>query len=149
LNGDYRRPSEWIALAAAAGLTVHSPHFNSTDWPATPDRNRTPPYDRLLIIAENVIHLGPADSVPWAIRCAAMQVATTAQAPLLELDFLQDEFSNWIFQRAQACADLLAAGDAALDAIASLVLDTANAKALYQTSYFSLSPFLPEIAIHL
>lgn len=147
LHGDCRQPSEWLALATAAGLTVQSPLYRSPDGASATDSDNTAPDQRLLIIAENVIHLGPADAVPPSIRCAAIQLAATAQTPLLELHFMQDEFAHWIFHRAQACADLLTAGDAALDAIASLVLNPPESTARYQNSFFSLSPFLPEVSI--
>jgi hypothetical protein len=150
LNGDCRRPSEWRALATAAGLTVRSPFDQPPDRPlAATDADAGPTHQRLLIIAENLIHLGPADVVPPSIRGAAIRLAAAAQTPLLELHFRQDENAQWIFDRAQACADLLTAGDAALDAIASLVLNPPKSKTRYQNSCFSLSPFLPEVAIHL
>ena len=66
LTGDYRQPAEWLALATAAGLTIQSPHYRTSGNPANADTKS--PDQRLLIIAENVIHLGSDDAVPPAIR---------------------------------------------------------------------------------
>lgn len=145
LNGNWRRPMEWRALAAASGLTVRSPLFHSSDSSETSDADETPSQNRLLVINENVIHTDSADSVPEGVRHAAIKLASAAQNPLIELHFVQDEFKNWIFHRALPSADLLAAGDAAIDAIASL----ANRRIIRHNGEFSSSPFLPEIAVHL
>jgi hypothetical protein len=149
LNGDGRRLTEWRALAAASGLTVRAPLFRSNDEPEEPDTRATSSRNhknRLLIIADNVVRTTPEENpVPEPVRRAALKLASAAQNPLLELHFVQDEFNNWIFQNAQPCADLLSAGDAAVEAIASL----ANSRIIRQNASFSSSPFLPEIAANL
>lgn len=143
----HRDPKEWQALAAAAGLPMRASVFNSPHWSASAADDTSRVQNRLVVIAENVLLLGPADTVPGAIRSAAIRLAALARTPVLELHFLQDQFSHWNFQSAQACTDLMAAGDAALDAVASLILDSTNAQSQTPGASFSLSPFLPDAAI--
>ncbi|HEX2855080.1 MAG TPA: hypothetical protein VHO24_17730 [Opitutaceae bacterium] len=148
LNGNWRRPMEWLSLAAAAGFSVPSPSFSFRDEAMDEEADETPsvfPRNRLLIIAENVIHADSDEAVPESVRRAALKLASVVQDPLLELHFIQDDFKNWIFHRALPSTDLLAAGDAAIDAIASL----ANRRIIRHDGQFSSSPFLPEIAAYL
>lgn len=142
---DHRRQNEWLALAAAAGLTVKSSPFDSPDLRELSADDDTQAENRVLIIAENLVQPDRADAVPEAVREAAIKLAASVQNPLLELHFVRDEFENWIFHRAMSSTDLFAAGDAALDAVASL----ANSQPFGLNGQYSRSPFLPDIAINL
>jgi hypothetical protein len=128
--------SEWMMLAAAAGLPIQPRTFFSRNFysePAEANADESPASaNRLLIIGENVLHLGSDDSVPKSIRSAAIRFASVTQNQILELHFRRDGTDGWIFHHVLPCADLIAGGDAALDAFASSLLAPTDSMLQFQ-----------------
>jgi hypothetical protein len=127
--------SEWMMLAAAAGLPIQPRTFFSRNFYSLPDEpadENPPSANRLLIIGENVLHLGSDDVVPKSIRSAAIRFTGVTQNQILELHFRRDGTDGWIFHHVLPCADLMSGGDAALDAFASSLLTPTDSMMQFQ-----------------
>jgi hypothetical protein len=117
LAGQWRHGSEWVSLAARAGLPTQSYRQTSRDsgdaweWPNKPLAAQT-----VLVIADRTFG-APA---PAALLRGCLGLARLAETELLGIDFAVSEEGSWSFAGATALPDLRLGGEALLDILASL-----------------------------
>ena len=117
LAGQWRHRSEWLWLAAHAGLST--PHYQQTSQDSTVGQG-----GQGLVIAETPVHtvfivaghvVGAA--VPPHIRRACQRLAGLARTTLLGVDFTNGPAGSWTFAGATPMPDLRLGGEALLDAL--------------------------------
>ena len=118
LAGQWRHRSEWLWLAAHAGLPT--PRYRQTSEDSTTGQG-----GQGLVIAETPVHtvfmvagqvVGAA--VPPHIRSACQRLAGLAQTTLLGVEFADGPAGSWTFAGATPMPDLRLGGEALLDALA-------------------------------
>ena len=121
LSGAWRHVSEWVALAAKAGLPT--PNYRQTSHDTIDEKlemrklfpNGTP---TTLAIAVGDRVVGP--TLPREIRDGCLRLAHLAQTPLLGIEFVRDTaYSSWSFAGATHMPDLRLGGEPLLDALAA------------------------------
>jgi hypothetical protein len=116
LCGNWRHPSIWMLLAARAGLPV--PRFcqSSDDDPALSWQSRTAPTALTAFVAGRHVVAPPA--LPIGLREPCRRLADAAGVTLLGVDFEPDSAGIWRFASASVMPNLMAGGDALIDALA-------------------------------
>ncbi|MCA9929010.1 MAG: hypothetical protein KC419_11050 [Anaerolineales bacterium] len=119
LSGRWRHISEWIWLAAQAGLPT--PHFRQA---SNQPRNQMhmqgrltapgTPTQTVIVVGSHVI----GESITSTLKQSCRQLAVLAQTPLLGIDFVKDQQGHWLFAGATPLPDLVQGGEATLDALA-------------------------------
>ena len=121
LSGAWRHASEWVSLAAQAGLPT--PHYRQTSEDTIDERRemRTlfpagSPTTLFITVGDRVV--GP--EVQPEIRAGCLRLAQLAQTRLLGIELATDSSSNsWVFAGATPMPDLRAGGEPLLDALAA------------------------------
>jgi hypothetical protein len=118
LAGPWRSESEWVCLAAKAGLPT--PVFRQTSF----DRiDETQGHRRLLpatALARTVITVGAVTAgaaAPPAIADGCLRLAALAETALLGVDFIEGDSGAWTFAGATPLPELSLGGEALLDAL--------------------------------
>lgn len=119
LSGAWRHPSEWMHLAAAAGLSTAPYTLSSRLGAFTPS-----PFPTHSVIVVDGEVVGP--SLSPTLREGCQRLAALAQTPLLGIDFGFDAAGRWVFVGATPQPELRRGGEAFLDALA-LTLTTESA----------------------
>jgi hypothetical protein len=117
LCGRMRHISEWIVLAARAGLPV--PRYRQSS------HGTAPPFLVHARVANasnlrTVMTVGSktiSDSAPEGIRLGCARLAELSRTPLLGLEFSVREDGTWVFAGASPYPDLTWGGDSLLDAL--------------------------------
>ncbi len=114
LSGPWRHPSEWVWLAAQAGLLTIP--YQQSDWREAPGsealaRNSA----RTIIVVKNTC-CGPTAPPPVAAGC--LRLAQLSGTGLLGLDFHLASSGDWVFTSATPLPDLRLGGSVLLDALA-------------------------------
>jgi hypothetical protein len=121
LSGTWRHVSEWVSLAAQAGLTT--PHYRQTSEDTIDERLEMrrlfpPGSPTTLVIAVGDRVIGP--SLPRETRESCLRLAHLAQARLLGIELVSDTSAkSWTFAGATPLPDLRAGGEPLLDALAA------------------------------
>ena len=119
LCGRWRHVSEWLVLAARAGLPTPdyrwSPAETTNENGFGPTR-LAPPGARtttVFVVDQQVV----GNTVPEAHLSAARRLARSTGSPLLGIDFSQTPSGDWLFAGASSIPDLTAGGEALIDAL--------------------------------
>lgn len=119
LCGAWRHISEWVSLAAEAGLAT--PAYRQTSNDQTDEtlelRKLFPtgtPTTTMIVVGGRVV--GP--SLPQEIRAGCLRLAQLSQTPLLGIDFAASG-NTWTFAGATPMPDLRLGGEPLLDALAA------------------------------
>jgi hypothetical protein len=121
LSGAWRHVSEWVSLAAQAGL--QTPHYRQTSEDTIDERRERRSLfpagsatTLFITVGDRVV--GP--SLPRETRDSCLRLAQLAEAPLLGIELVSDASSNsWTFAGATPMPDLRVGGEALLDALAA------------------------------
>jgi hypothetical protein len=121
LSGAWRHASEWVSLAAQAGLPT--PRYQQTSEDTIDEQVETRrllpaglPTTLLVVVGDRVV--GP--SLPRETSAACVRLAKLAQTSLLGIDLAQDPVSNsMVFAAATPMPDLKLGGEPLLDALAA------------------------------
>ena len=135
LSGALRHPSEWMLLAARAGLRCAPYVATSRDgpdetwWPGTglPQRVMGAPRKMIVVVGGTVV-VQPGFEVPSAVRDAALALSRLADSPLLGL-YLALLPDGLVFAGAEMHPPLASFGDEMADALASALLGTGTTTA--------------------
>ena len=120
LCGAWRHISEWVSLAARAGLPTPSYRQTSSDQfdEMFEIRRLFPlqtPTTTCIVVQDQVI----GDSMPSEIRAGCLRLAALSETPLLGIEFaLGASREPWTFAGATPVPDLRLGGEALLDALA-------------------------------
>jgi len=119
LAGRWRMESEWVCLAAQAGLRVPVFRQTSTDSldESRGERRLRPPgvIPRSVIVACDV---ACATGVPSEVGEGCVRLAKLSGTALLGVDFIQSDAGLWTFAGATPAPDLRAGGEPLLAALA-------------------------------
>jgi hypothetical protein len=123
LSGTWRRETEWIWLAASAGLGVshytvsthRSVNTMADEQPGMPTESAK---HTLFVVADRVI-----GQAPQHILAGCRQLARMAGTTLLGITFTKTAQGDWTFRGANPWPDLRTGGDALLDALAEALGD--------------------------
>jgi hypothetical protein len=130
LSGAWRHLSEWIWMAARAGLPTPPYRHGSRD-PLADDRDPlahddiqhwrranfpAPVHMRTVFVLEGEV---VGDPVATTLGGACRELAALAGAELLEIDLVLDSGRAWTFAGATVLPDLRLGGDALLDVLAA------------------------------
>lgn len=121
LSGAWRHASEWVSLAAQAGLPT--PDYKQTSEDTIDERVELRrllpaglPTTHFIVVGNRLV--GP--SLPPETRAACVQLAKLAQTALLGIEMAQDPASNsTVFASATPMPDLKLGGEPLLDALAA------------------------------
>jgi hypothetical protein len=121
LCGSWRHPSEWVLLAARAGLPAPDYRQSSADAfdEARAERSIFPagtPLRRAIVVGPRVV--GGPDTPPAEIAEGCLRLAGLAGVPLLGVDFAADGAGEWTFAGASPLPELIPGGEPLLDALA-------------------------------
>ena len=114
LSGAWRHPSEWVWLAAQAGLLTMP--YQQSDWREAPGSDARARNSARTIIVVKDTCCGP--TAPPSVTAACMRLAQLSGTGLLGLDFHLAPSGDWVFASATALPDLRLGGSALLDALA-------------------------------
>jgi hypothetical protein len=122
LSGRWRHVSEWIYLAAQAGLPVPHYQLSSRDFSdpfgvasrLVPART---PVQLVLVVGQ----AATGDPAPPAVQAGCLRLAELAQTTLLGVEFVTGPDDTWQFVGATPHPDLRPGGEALLDALAHLL----------------------------
>jgi hypothetical protein len=119
LSGQWRHVSEWVQLAARAGLPV--PHYQQSSRdlsdPSSVRARLVPPgtpVTTLIVLGDQVV--GPLASP--GLRTGCLKLAELASTALLGIEFSIGQDGRWHFVGATTQPDLRLGGDALLDQLA-------------------------------
>jgi hypothetical protein len=114
LCGRWLRMSEWMVLAARAGLPV--PHYRRSG--SLPDPDNGAPWNEEERTAKTVfVVAGRATSAPDPIRSGCCRLAELAETDLLGVRFRPGRASPWTFTGATPLPDFRLGGEEVLDLI--------------------------------
>jgi hypothetical protein len=121
LCGRWRHPSEWVLLAAEAGLPTPTYRQSSLDeFDETRAERKlfpaTTPTRHVIVVGSKAI--SPSDP-PSEIREGCRKLAELAATPLLGVEFAATEASAWTFAGASPLPELSYGGEPLLDALAA------------------------------
>lgn len=114
LCGNWRHPSAWTALAAAAGLPVR-PYLQTSDDDPNRPWQQDHAGERVHVVRNRVI--GPP-SLTEPLGDACLRLAAAAGSPLIGVDFAVGARGRWEFVGASVLPDLIGGGDVLADALA-------------------------------
>jgi hypothetical protein len=114
LGGDWRHPSEWVRLAAQAGLST-MPYYQSDQFEAPAPADPASLTTRTLLVTGNKCC---DSSAPAAVAAGCARLAQLSATGLMGIDFHLTKTGNWIFTGATAQPDLRLGGETLLDALA-------------------------------
>lgn len=112
LGGEWRHPSEWLWLAAQAGLSTATYQQSDAREATVPPAQTV---TRTIIIVRDIC-CDP--TVPPSVADGCARLAQLSGADLLGLDFHVTPAGDWIFTNATPLPDLRSGGVAFLDALA-------------------------------
>ena len=122
LSGQWRHTSEWICLAAQAGLTVPRYVQSSRGWSGVPDLpDRTTgagAVAKAFIIVDRTVVGPPA---PPSILAKCRLLAKLSKTALLGVKFAAAPDGYWTFAGATTHPDLRTGGEEVLDALARVL----------------------------
>jgi len=120
LCGRIHHISEWISLAAKAGLPIPRYHQSSRSLPPeyalharVPDAGSD--LSTVLVVGSHVL----GSHVPAQISEGCVRLSGLAQASMLGVDFSIEPRGTWTFAGATTFPDLIAGGEPLLDALAA------------------------------
>jgi hypothetical protein len=114
LCGNWRHPSMWMVLAGRAGLPCVSYRLSSDDDPTlTWQVHPTPAPMTAFVAGHDVV----APTLPAELREGCRRMASLADVKLLGVEFAPDGKDGWQFTGASVMPDLIAGGDALIDAL--------------------------------
>jgi hypothetical protein len=114
LGGPWRHPSEWVWLAAQAGLLTMP--YQQSDWLEAPSSNALARNSaRTIIVVKNTC-CGP--TAPPSVAAGCLRLAQLSGTNVLGLDFHLAPSGDWVFTSATPMPDLRLGGSALLDALA-------------------------------
>lgn len=132
LCGRWRHVSEWVLLAAAAGLptpTYRQSSLDEIDDTRAPRRlfpvgtsTRT-----AIVVGEHVVS---PHALPTEIRQACRRLAELSETPLVGVEFAETDGSAWTFANANPLPELRLGGEPVLDALAAALRCNALASSL-------------------
>lgn len=127
LTGAWRSETEWVCLAAKAGLPTPVYRQTSADRidESQGHRRLVPPG----MTARTVIAAGTAvagEAVPPEIAAGCLRLASLAAMPLLGVDFLSGSAGAWTFAGATSLPELSLGGELLLDALAAALREDRN-----------------------
>ncbi len=114
LCGNWRHPSMWMVLAGRAGLPCAPYQLSSDDDPALTWQARSTPAPMTAFLAG---HHVVAPALPIGLHEACRRLASLAGVRLLGIDFAPAGSGGWHFTGASVMPDLIAGGDALIDAL--------------------------------
>jgi hypothetical protein len=114
LCGNWRHPSMWMALAGRTGLPVATYRLSSNDDPARTWQPRPTAAPLTAFVAGRRV---VAPTLRTELHEACRRMANLAGVPLLGVDFAPDGQGGWHFTGASVMPDLIAGGDALIDAL--------------------------------
>jgi hypothetical protein len=123
LAGALRRRSEWMALAARAGLDTRPLRLASGGEAVEEEAAAPGSGDRVVVVGESV--LGPPDA-PDAVVDGCTELARASGCALLAVDFDRDDRRGWLFRAAEPTFDLRAGGEPLVEALAAALLTGAE-----------------------
>ncbi len=120
LCGRIHHISEWISLAAKAGLPIPRYHQSSRSLPPEYALHARVPdagWDQstVLVVGSHVL----GSRVPEPIAEGCLRLSDLAQAAMLGIDFSVGPRGTWTFAGATTFPDLIAGGEPFLDALAA------------------------------
>jgi hypothetical protein len=118
LSGSWRHRSEWVWLAAQAGLPTPRYLQSSSRGGEVGDAQLTSPASPLatvFVVGEHVV----GEIAPPSILSGCQRLARLTGTSLLGIDFTVDAGGAWTFSGATPQPDLRLGGNALLDALAS------------------------------
>jgi len=120
LSGQWRHLSEWVCLAAGAGLPVSSYALSTeTGTGYAPFQSSLAPpgaaVRTVLVLANQVV----GDSIPEAMAEGCRRLGQLSNTALLGIDFAANAEGYWTFASATPLPDLRPGGEALLDALAT------------------------------
>jgi len=119
LSGRWRHISEWLWLAAQAGLPTPPFHYSSEQG-----RNETYLHGRLVppgtptqtaIVVDSQV----VGNIPSSLKRNCHRLAKLAKTPLMGIDFVLDQQGQYFFVGATPFPDLTQAGEKLIDALAA------------------------------
>jgi hypothetical protein len=120
LSGTWRHASEWVWMAAQAGL--NTPPYRQTSEDTIDEKREMrslfpagTPTTMFITVGERVI--GPA--LPPEVRAGCVRLAELAETPLLGIEMISDKLNTWTFAGATPMPDLRLGGEPLLDALAA------------------------------
>lgn len=126
LCGAWRHISEWVWLAARAGLPTPAYRQTSDDQiDETLELRRLfpvgTPTTSAIVVGDRVV----APSLPQGIRAGCLRLAHLSQTPLLGIELTKGAFNGtWTFAGATPMPDLCLGGEPLLDALAAELYST-------------------------
>jgi hypothetical protein len=135
LCGAWRHASEWMMLAAAAGLSTRPYHQNGHHDPSALNAVTAPLASPIaadghagrvpvLVVGSRVVAPHAID-LPSPIADGCARLARLAGQGLLGIDLTREADGRWLFNEASPRPDLRAGGTALLDALAEAMCDGA------------------------
>jgi hypothetical protein len=118
LSGAWQHRSEWVWLAAQAGLPTPRYRQSSSSGGAVRDVEVTSPASTVTTVLVVGRHVA-GESAPSSILSGCRRLARLAGTSLLGIDFRVDASGAWTFAGATPHPDLRRGGNALLDALAS------------------------------
>jgi hypothetical protein len=120
LAGTWRSESEWVCLAAKAGLPT--PVFRQTSFDRLEESLGERRLRPLAAAVRTVITAGTSTAgaaAPPAIADGCIQLAALAETALLGVEFIEGSAGAWTFAGASPLPELSLGGEALLDALAT------------------------------
>jgi hypothetical protein len=114
LSGAWRHPSEWVWLAAQAGLLTMP--YQQSDWRKAPGAAVQARNSARTIIVVKDICCGP--TAPPSVAAGCLRLAQLSATSLLGIDFHLASSGDWVFTNATPMPDLRLGGSALADALA-------------------------------
>jgi hypothetical protein len=118
LSGAWRHRSEWVWLAAQAGLPTPRHRQSSSPGGELRDAEGTVPAGAVATVLVTGRHVF-AENVSLSILSGCRRLARLTGTPLLGIDFTADAGGAWTFSGATPHPDLRLGGNALLDTLAS------------------------------
>jgi hypothetical protein len=120
LAGPWRSESEWVCLAASAGLPTavfRQTSFDRIDETRGERRLRPPGTTVRTVITAGRFTAGAA--APPAVAAGCLRLAAVAETALLGVDFIDADSGAWTFAGATPLPELSLGGDKLLDELAT------------------------------
>jgi hypothetical protein len=120
LSGRWRHVSEWVWLAAAAGLRTpayHQGSHNGAGWQEPALAPFGAPRRTVLVAGSRAV----ASDAPATVLEGCLRLSRLADAELLGVDFTWNRSDGWTFVGASPYPDLRPGGEQFLDALASIL----------------------------
>jgi hypothetical protein len=117
LSGRWRHLSEWVCLAARAGLPTSTYHLNSYDFALHERRAPHEPVQTVITLAGQTF----GASAPNDILEGCLRLSESSDTPLLGVEFVGGESGQWTFADSTPLPDLRLGRVALLDALAGVL----------------------------